>query len=177
VKKVKAQSGLDESVDEIMFSILSEMDNMDDFDFDNVSDDDVAGVQDTSMPDLDSQAELPVDENWVIMCHGEEDGKKMTEVWGTYPSKEAAVEDLKKCIKDEFGDEELAKVEGQLGQEPVEVNGWIKDVVQMKSPESADVEAPSEEPASDMPKDLSNEMPEESEVPEASDDENSEKEF
>ena len=71
---------------------------------------------------------------WVIMCHGMEDGEKTTEVWGPYPSKDAAVADLRDCIKDEFGDDVLDKVNDQLDKGHVEVEGWTKVVVPLKSP-------------------------------------------
>ena len=147
MKQVKAKFGLDESVSEEMFAILEDMDDesMDEPVSDNLG-----------MPQEPS-------EQWVIMCHGQEDGEQKTEVWGPYASKEEAVVDLKDCIKDEFGDEALANVEDKLDSGHVEVEGWTKVVVPLTSPDSnkdepepADnikepVEGPSDESASDQP--------------------------
>jgi hypothetical protein len=139
VKQVKAKFGLDESVSEAMFAILENMDDesIDDSESDNLG-----------MP------QEPASEQWVIMCHGQEDGEQKTEVHGPYASKEEAVNDLKDCIKDEFGDEALANVENKIGDGHVEVNGWTKVVVPLVSPDAGESdeldkdkdEKPSEEP-------------------------------
>lgn len=96
-------------------------------------------VEPSDMPEMPEMPEEPAPEGqWVVMCHGEEDGKKVTEVWGTYPSREAAVQDLKDCIRDEWDEETLKRVEADVEAGYAEVDGWIKSVVQMKSPESVE---------------------------------------
>ena len=84
----------------------------------------------------------PEGEQWVLMCHGTEEGEKLTEVWGPYTSKDEAVAALRDCIKTDFGDEALAGVEGQLENGHVEIEGWTKVVVPLKSPDAGESEAP-----------------------------------
>ncbi|MEM3000600.1 MAG: hypothetical protein QXU32_00760 [Nitrososphaerales archaeon] len=120
VKSVKKRLGY-EDIDPDVRKIVEALD-------DEENTDEVADVEPSDDKDESDATQ------WVIMCHGMKDGEKTTEVWGPYSSKDAAVADLRNCIRDEFGDDVLDKVEDQLDKGHVEVEGWTKVVVPLKSP-------------------------------------------